>query len=232
MDSKQVVMNYFAKRYNLEANVFDNEENVYLESDSELFRMITFGKAMIFLGRRDLIEWARDNFVETLSQDIIDAGNLYKIECKLRDHDLQLAGEHLRFLYRGKEKIICPDDVILKKIDSIDMNEFQLRYPGFINAFNYEKDEIAIAASVNGNIAAIAGADNYNEPLWHIGIDTVKEYRRKGLAKLVIQELTKDILKLGKIPYYTTWSANLASMKTALSAGFYPEWIEYFAEKE
>lgn len=232
MDSKQEVMNYFAKIYNLEDNVFDNEENVFLESDTELFRMITFGKAMIFLGRRDLIEWARNNFAETLSQDIIDAGNLYKIECKLREHDLHLAGEHLRFLYRGNEDITCPDDVILKKIDSTEMKDFQLRYSGFINAFNYEKDEIAIAAFVNGNIAAIAGADNYHEPLWQIGIDTVKEYRRMGLAKLVIQELTKEILKFGKIPYYTTWSANLASMKTALSVGFYPEWIEYFAEKE
>lgn len=46
-----------------------------------------------------------------------------------------------------------------------------------------------------------------------------------------IQQLTKDILKLGKAPYYTTWSGNIASMITALSAGFYQVWIEYFAEK-
>lgn len=231
MDSKQEVMRYLAKHYKLKANSFDKEDNVYIESDTELFRMITFGKAMIFLGRSDLIKWAQNNFADALSQDIIDAGNLYKIECKLRENGLQLAGEHLRFLYRGRDSINCPDDVMLKKIDSTEIDEFRLRYPGFINAFNYEKDEIAIAAFVNGNIAAIAGADNYQEPLWQIGIDTVKEYRRRGLAKLVIHELTKEIIKLGKIPYYTTWSANLASMRTALSVGFSPEWIEYFAEK-
>lgn len=49
--------------------------------------------------------------------------------------------------------------------------------------------------------------------------------------RLVIQQLTKEILKLDKIPYYTTWSANLASMRTALATGFYPAWVEYFAEK-
>ncbi|WP_346939922.1 GNAT family N-acetyltransferase [uncultured Clostridium sp.] len=59
----------------------------------------------------------------------------------------------------------------------------------------------------------------------------VKEYRGQGLAKLLIQQLSKKILKLDKIPYYTTWSGNIASMRTALAVGFYPAWVEYFAEK-
>lgn len=78
---------------------------------------------------------------------------------------------------------------------------------------------------------AVAGADNYLEPLWQIGIDTVNEYRGQGLAKLLIQQLTKEILELDKIPYYTTWSGNIASMRAALAAGFHPAWVEYFAEK-
>lgn len=231
MDNIQKVINYYMTNNNLEYNAFDNDKNVFMESDVEIFRMISFGKSMLFIGRRDLINWAKENFIDTLEEYIIDGKNLHKIECKLRENDLCLAGEHLRFLYSKSEDIICPDNVVLKKIEKENMSEFYIKYPGFENALNYEKDEIAIAAFIEGKIVAVAGADNYHDPLWQIGIDTIKEYRGQGLAKLVIQQLTKEILKLDKIPYYTTWSGNIASMRTALASGFYPAWVEYFVEK-
>ncbi len=231
MDNIQKVINYYMTNNNLEYNAFDNDKNVFMESDVEIFRMISFGKSMLFIGRRDLINWAKENFIDTLAEYIIDGKNLHKIECKLRENDLCLAGEHLRFLYSKSEDIICPDNVVLKKIEKENMSEFYIKYPGFENALNYEKDEIAIAAFIEGKIVAVAGADNYHDLLWQIGIDTIKEYRGQGLAKLVIQQLTKEILKLDKIPYYTTWSGNIASMRTALASGFYPAWVEYFVEK-
>ncbi|MEW8995748.1 GNAT family N-acetyltransferase [Clostridium sp.] len=231
MDNTQKIIDYYITSNNLEYNVFDDEKNVFIESNVKIFNMITFGKSMLFIGRRDLINWSKENFIDTLAEDIIDGKNLHRIECKLRENDLCLAGEHLRFLYSKSEDIICPDNVVLKKIEKENMSEFYIKYPGFENALNYEKDEIAIVAFIEGEIAAVAGADNYLEPLWQIGIDTVKEYRGQGLAKLLIQQLTKEILKLDKIPYYTTWSGNIASMRTALAVGFYPAWVEYFAEK-
>lgn len=231
MGSKEKVIKYYIESNNLEYNVFNHDKNVFVESDKEVFRMISFGKSMVFIGRKDLINWAEENFIDTLAEDIIDGKNLHSIECKLRENHLCLAGEHLRFLYSKSKHITCPDNVILKKIEKENMREFYLKYPGFENALNYEKDEIAIGAFIEGKIAALAGADNYHDPLWQIGIDTVREFRGQGLAKLLTQELTKEILKLGKTPYYTTWSGNIASMRTAIAAGFYPAWVEYFAEE-
>lgn len=230
MDNTKKIIDYYITSNNLERNVFDNEKNVFVESGTKIFNIISFGKSMLFIGRKDLIAWSKENFIDTLAEDIIDGKNLHKIECKLRENDLCLAGEHLRFLYGKSEDIICSDNVVLQKIEKENMSEFYTKYPGFKNALNYGNDEVAIAAFIQGKIAAVAGADNYCEPLWQIGIDTVKEYRGQGLAKLLIQQLTKEILKLNKIPYYTTWSGNIASMRTALAAGFYPAWVEYFAE--
>lgn len=230
MNNTKKVIDYYITSNNLERNAFDVEKNVFIESNVKIFNMISFGKSMVFIGRRDLITWSKENFIDTLAEDIIDGKNLYKIECKLREYDLCLAGENLRFLYSKSEDIICPDNVVLKNIEKENMSEFYKKYPGFDNALNYKKDEFAIAAFIDGKIAAVAGADNYHEPLWQIGIDTVKEYRGRGLAKLLTQQLTKEILKLDKIPYYTTWCGNIASMRTALAAGFYPAWVEFFAE--
>ncbi|WP_346939923.1 hypothetical protein [uncultured Clostridium sp.] len=174
MDNTQKIIDYYITNNNLECNVFDDEKNVFIEINVKIFNMITFGKSMLFIGRRDLINWAKENFIDTLAEDIIDGKNLHKIECKLRENDLCLAGEHLRFLYSKSEDIICPDNVVLKKIEKENMSEFYIKYPGFKNALNYEKDEIAIAAFIEGKIAAVAGADNYLEPLWQIGIDTLR----------------------------------------------------------
>jgi len=63
MDNVQKVINYYIINYNLEYNIFDDGKNVFMESDVEIFRMISFGKSMLFIGRRDLINWAKENFI-------------------------------------------------------------------------------------------------------------------------------------------------------------------------
>ena len=55
MDNVQKVINYYITNYNLEYNIFDDGKNVFMESDVEIFSMISFGKSMLFIGRRDLI---------------------------------------------------------------------------------------------------------------------------------------------------------------------------------
>jgi len=230
MNNTKKVISYYATKYNLDMSVFESEKNIFCNSDDEIFRMISFGKSMIFIGRKDLISWAKENFLDILGEDIADGKNLYKIESKLRENDFCLAGEHLRFLYNKIDSIVFPKHVVLKRFNKEDMPELYIKYPGFINALNYVEDEIAIAAFIDGKIVAIAGADKYRDPLWQIGIDTVIEFRGQGLAKLLVQQLAEDIMILDKIPYYTTWSGNLASMKTAIAAGLYPAWLEYFAE--
>lgn len=140
----------------------------------------------IFIDRVDLIAWAKKNFTYILPENIIDSKNLYKIKCKLRENDLCLSCEHLRFIYNKCEDIICHDNVELKKIERENMGEFYTEYPKFKNALNYKNDEFAIAAFIQGKIAALAEVDKYKDPLWQIGIDTIKSYRRQGLAKLLV----------------------------------------------
>lgn len=91
-------------------------------------------------------------------------------------------------------------------------------------------DVIAYGAFEGEQVVALAAADDYLETMWQIGIDTLPKYRGKGLATFLVQALTKEIIKQDRIPYYTTWSANLASINVALATGFRPVWVEYFAE--
>lgn len=55
MDNTQKIIDYYITSNNLECNVFDDEKNVFIESEIKFFHMISFGKSMLFIGRRDLI---------------------------------------------------------------------------------------------------------------------------------------------------------------------------------
>ncbi len=102
----------------------------------------------------------------------------------------------------------------------------------FDSALNYEyKGEVlAIVARKDKDIAAVVAVDDYHHGLWQIGIDTVVDYRGQGLAAYLVKEIAMESKKRNQVPFYTTWSPNIASTRTAISAGFSPIWMEYFAE--
>jgi GNAT superfamily N-acetyltransferase len=101
----------------------------------------------------------------------------------------------------------------------------------FDNALNYDAmgEVLALVARMNNDIAAIVAVDDYNYGLWQIGIDTVDLYRGKGLAAYLVKEIALESERRNQVPFYTTWSANIASTRTAIAAGFVPVWIGYFA---
>lgn len=92
------------------------------------------------------------------------------------------------------------------------------------------RDEIAIAAYVNGEIAGIAGASNDCDSMWQIGIDVLKEYRHQKIAATLTYLLSKEILKKGIVPFYCCAWSNMASKNTARKAGFKHGWVELTAK--
>ena len=53
-----------------------------------------------------------------------------------------------------------------------------------------------------------------------VGIETIPEYRKQGLARGTLQILTEHVVSLGRTPIYTCSPANTASRRTAESAGY------------
>lgn len=101
---------------------------------------------------------------------------------------------------------------------------------GFHNALHYDvhhprPDVLAMLAKRENRVVGIAGASADCGMLWQVGIDVLPESRGFGLAAYLIGELTREILRRGKIPYYGTASSNLASQRVAHRAGYGPAWI-------
>lgn len=209
---------------------FKESKNIFIESTDTFLQIITFGKNAVIRADKSIYDWCVENFSEMLANKIMDGENLFLIETKLREFGKKLAGEHVRYLYLDKDKTVNqPSGFEYKIFDRSNMSVLH-KNKGFDNALNYKNDVIAIGAYQENQLVALAGADDSLSNLWQIGIDTLSSYRNKGLASYLVKTLADEIEKRGALPYYTTWSPNIASTTVALNAGFLPVWVEYFSK--
>jgi GNAT superfamily N-acetyltransferase len=69
--------------------------------------------------------------------------------------------------------------------------------------------------------AAVGGAfDTFG--LLEVGVDVLRDHRRKGLGTLIVAAITREILDRGGTPFYGCASTNIRSQHTALAAGYLP----------
>ena len=90
---------------------------------------------------------------------------------------------------------------------------------------------VAAVAKYGGQIAGIATASADCDVMWQIGVDTLPEYRKRGIGKAMVSAVTEYLLEHGVIPYYSTFESNTASRATAAALGYKPAWVELNARE-
>lgn len=219
-----------AIKWKCDYDAFKQDKNVFIQSSDSFFEIVTFGENAVIRADLLIYEWCVEHFSTVPAEDIMDGVNLFAIETKLREFEKKLAGEHVRYLYINNDKTSHkPCDYEYKLFDKSNIKDLYVN-KDFQNALNYSNDVIALGAYEGDKLIALAGADDSMDNLWQIGIDTLLEYRNKGLAAYLVKTLADEIERQGALPYYTTWSANIASTKVALNTGFIPAWVGYYAE--
>lgn len=211
-------------------SLFDSKENVFIKSESTFFEMMTFGSNGIFLLNEEIYDWCVSTFKDIDIKRIMDGEHLYTIESKLREYNKKLGGEHVRYLYLEPKEVQKPTGYTYRVFNEGNIHELD-EYKVFDNALNFKNDVIAVGAYEGEELVALAGADNVMNDLWQIGIDTLEGHRQKGLAKYLVKTIAEEIEKQNRLPYYTTWSPNIASTKVALNVGFIPVWVDYFSKE-
>lgn len=230
-DKINQVYKQLAEKWNYKEEIFYESKNlVLLSKDDTFFEMHTFGEYSIILADERLLSWCGEYLEPLDAKDIMDGEVLFSVERKLREYGYQLGGEHVRCLRMNETKTAAPEGFVYRWFEQSDMDALY-KNKGFNNALNYSRDVIAFGAYKDDELAALAAADDWLNELWQIGIDVLPKYRKMGLATYMVSELAEEIESRGKVVYYTTWSGNIASMLTALHAGFQPVWVEYHAEK-
>lgn len=231
----KLIQSIFCRYYQWDSAIFTECTHRYLQSDKIFFEILLFDNKVIFLGSTKVLTFCQQTFGHLPPEKILNGNNLYLLEAELRKYRYRLTGEHLRFLRntdKTKNKLkSVPFPYQVKLYEESEISQLYVEQ-GFNNAFNRKSDKIALAFFVQDKVVAIAAADDDFDELWQIGIDTSSQYRGFGIASYLVEQLSIEIEKRGKIPYYTTWSANLASMKVALNANYKPAWVHYYSEPD
>lgn len=229
-DTARWTKQQLATRWHCDPEALDAKENVFLEADDTFFEMNTFGANAILRGGKDMLDWCKGLTGDMQGKDIMDGDILYQIEAKLRTHGRKLSGEHVRYLHLADGHAIAQPEGFAYCWYQGNEVKALYEHKWLENALNFKQDVIAVAAFDGSSLAAAAAADDYMGDLWQIGIDTGPAYRKRGLAAYLVQALAQEIERQGKVPFYTTWPANIGSTRVALSAGFLPFWVGYPSE--
>ena len=89
-------------------------------------------------------------------------------------------------------------------------------------------EAVAAVAIQDGAVVGVATASTDSDTLWQIGIDVHSDHRARGMGAALTSQVARAVLDAGRVPYYGSSINNIASRRTAQSAGFYPSWVSVF----
>lgn len=246
MDFKAELKKLLALEYNCAESDVDGGENVLTVSHgndgriSAFFSMATLGKNCVITADERIQPFLRE-FIKRGEQghQLFEVGKLTDLERELNRFGYKLweYGPHHMFLPKYDAK--TPQKYPTRRFETLsEIGRFygDKRFPNALceQYMSERPDVIALTALDGEKIMGMAGAsrDFNGSPSWlQIGIDVLPEYRGRGVGAFLVNELKREILKRGDIPFYGTSPANVHSQNIAINCGFRPAWVEISAER-
>lgn len=222
MNAMELVRRHYAQAWGCDAAIFDGGNHVL---EGEGFEAVGFGHGVVMRAGPEMVGWCSEHLMSVAPEMLFDGDHAYELDARLRRHGLMLQGTSTHYLLHRAVDLPMPEGIDCRLLTRPEVNDLQ---PGedFPFAFNGDgSDVIALTAKKDGRLIALTSADDLWGDLWQIGIQVLPEARMSGLACGVVARLTREILNLGKTPFYSTWPGNLGSTRTALKCGFAPAWL-------
>jgi len=217
----------FATWWGLAEDAFEQDKNIIVEKSVNIFfQCIHFGGNAVFKVDKAILEWCKEKFGDAVGVEIFDGETLGDIQAKLHEYGESILGQDYYFarLNEGMD-IERPEGV---SIELYEKDRLASLYDStdekFPHALDYDErhEEFALLAWKGGKIIGIASCHEAS-----ISVDVLVEFRGCGLASYLTKEIALEIEKRGDVPVYITWSDNIASVRTAINAGFVPigSWV-------
>jgi GNAT superfamily N-acetyltransferase len=202
------------------------------------FTVATMGRGVVVSCNVERLGWCDANLSQLSRNDIFAQPAIALMDEFVKKDGQYIAGPDL--------KQICTKDIfkpykpekdieisLVEDVNSLGLYGDKRFLNSLSHGHNPETPWVAAAvAKVEGKLAGIATAIADTDTLWQIGVDTLEEYRRRGIGKAMVSSLTEYILNQRNIPYYSAPESNTASMALAASLGYKTAWIELYAREK
>lgn len=202
--------------------------------DADFFKAAAMGRGAVISAASEMLEFSSELAEKYTGAEIFDEKRIWLINRKLADYNKAITVNSIFYLPATPYKYMARGGFRLRLYEECEIAKELYGVKGFSNALMYRaggarRDVLAVCAMNGEKIVGMAGASNDSRKFWQIGIDVIPEYRGMGIGSELVSALTQAVFMHGAIPYYSTWSGNIASQNTARRAGYYPVWSEICA---
>jgi len=180
------------------------------------FEMLTMGGSLIISAAEEILEIVK---VKLMNKNRDEAFSMPFLCGYLPDID-------------RLSPLVAPEDFVFEFVEQAnisslyDINGFDHAIGSKVNELR--PDVLAIVAKMGEQIVGMAGASADGVQMWQIGIDVLPEFRNRGLAAYLVNSMTIEILRRGKVPYYCCLPSNVSSQRVAYRSGYYPVWVSTY----
>lgn len=224
--------------YNCKQTDFEKTGNTIVENklnagrriydiDGCFFKVLCFGNNAIISTSPKIMPWCEEKLSKRASAWFFEFPKLRAIDKKLNEFGHEIADIHHFYPPNPNASEIKPIADV-KWYESEDIMQFK-DDDRFDEAFAFDenyKDMLGVAVLDENKIMGMAGASADCENMWQIGINVLPEYRGRGIGTNLVVLLKNEILRRGKIPFYSTIESHINSQNIAINAGFFPAWAE------
>lgn len=202
--------------------------------DKPFLQMVTLGRGTVIMAHECLHEFLRGFIKDVEGHRLFEFGNLTALNEELKKYGYKMASTHHMLL--PCRNVEVEERYQVKWFYDNEIAQFYGN-PQFPNAIAFptpcpvRPDRIVVVAVDGDTIMGMAGCSEDASHWQQIGIDTLPQYRSRGIGTYLVTLLKNKIIEMGDIPFYGTATANIQSQNIALNSGFRPAWVEIEAKK-
>ncbi len=243
----QIAMRQSAVDCSCNESDFFGEQNTVVESKPaegasrymalpHICALFSYGSNIVAACRQDLIPEVT-SFVNGKEKafQCFDAPAIRELNGILEKADAKIHWMHTCYL-PDPEQIFHADLPCDYEKRELHPEDFQNLYlPEWGNALcsdRKELDMLGVGAYDGDRLIGLAGCSADCPEMWQIGIDVLPEYRRKGIASALTNQLARAVFERGKVPFYAAAWANIRSIRNAIRSGFRPAWVAMTAKAD
>lgn len=204
------------------------------EAEGAFLKILVFGKKAVISVAPEMLPWCEEKLGRRDPAWLLEFSRLRLIENALREFGHGIDQVHQFFLPKPASALAGQPPsfpVCWYEQDQIGQFDEDGRFGEALAFDEHRPDVLAVAALDGEKIMGMAGASADSATMWQIGIDTVPEYRGRGVGSALTVLLKEEILRRGKVPFYGTAVSHFHSQNIAINAGFYPAWAELYTRK-
>lgn len=198
--------------------------------------IVTLGTGGVVSASDECLPWVEEIFGSADRDGLFEPSRLGRASFRLEQQGTRLWGPFPRYVCADEhlKSVSVPRGYSVEVagpegVDGVDPH----LWPNALLGRGSETRPLMLAAIAEhgGEMVGLAAGTADSDAFWQIGIDIATGHQGKRVGAALTSAICGAILERGRVPYWGAGSANVPSMRTAMTTGMRPAWVEVFSKR-